>query len=91
VATTRATCSSVAATTPEDGQPPAALLEELHLQRFGKLFQLQRHGGLREMQLLGGARDAAEPCYGFENDELRQQPMAKQTTRTNARHLGSLR
>ena len=68
----------------------AALLEELHLQRFGS-FQLQRYGGLREMQLLGGARDAAEPGYGLENDELGQQPMTKQTTRTNARHLGSLR
>src|SRR5687768_7560876 len=36
----------------------AALLEELHLQRFRKLRELQRYGGLREMQLLGGARDA---------------------------------
>jgi hypothetical protein len=46
---------------------------------------------LREVQLLGGARDAAQARYGFEYEELRQQPMAEVTAQFSTGHLGSLR
>src|SRR6185295_16432289 len=70
-------------------QPPPALLEKRYLESRGELLDLRRHGGLREMQLLRGARDATQAGDGFENDELRQQPVAKVTTQLRARHLGS--
>jgi hypothetical protein len=41
------------------------------------------------MQLLRGARDAAQAGDGFENGELRQQPVTEVTTKLRARHLGS--
>jgi hypothetical protein len=71
-------------------QLAAALLEERHLHGLGELLDLQRYGGLGEVQLFGRARHAAQAGYGFEDQELRQQPMTKETARSGARHLGSL-
>ena len=71
-------------------QAPAALLEERDLERLGELLQLQGNGGLGEVQLLGGAGHAAEAGDGLEHEELRKQPMTKETARSGTRHLGSL-
>jgi hypothetical protein len=71
-------------------QAPAALLEQGQLQRLGELAQLQRQGGLGEMQLRGSARHAAQAGHGLEHEELRQQPMTKETTQPGTRHLGSM-
>ena len=69
---------------------PAALLEELDLERFGELLQLHGDGGLGEVQLFRGARDAAEARDGLEDDQLGEKPMAKVTAQLRSRHLGSL-
>jgi len=72
-----------------EAKAPSLLLEQRHLERRRELLQLQRHGGLGEVQLLGRARDAAEAGDGLEYEELRQQPMAEESTRMCAGHLGS--
>jgi hypothetical protein len=71
-------------------QAPAALLEEGDVERFGELLELQGNGGLGEVQLLGGARHAAQAGDGLEDQQLREQPMTKETARSGTRHLGSL-
>ena len=72
-----------------EAQPPSLLLEQRYLERRRELLQLKRHGGLGEVQLLGRARDAAEAGDGLEHEKLGQQPMAKESTRMRAGHLGS--
>jgi hypothetical protein len=42
------------------------------------------------VQLFSGAGDAAQAGDGLEREKRRQQPMAKETTRSGTRHLGSL-
>jgi len=68
---------------------PALLLEQRHLERRRELLQLQRDRGLGEVQLPGRARDAAQAGDGFEHEKLGQQPMAEESTRMRAGHLGS--
>ena len=53
-----------------------------------KLRRFFRHGLLP--QLFGGAGHAAEAGDGLEDQELRKQPMTKETARSGTRHLGSL-
>jgi len=67
-----------------DLQVAALLLEQRELERFRELPDLLGYGRLGEVQLGGGARDAAQAGDGFEDEELRQQPMAEESTQLGA-------